>query len=145
MALFELGRKAYGRVDIVLPNAGVSEVGSFDPRQDADPTKLTPPNLTTLDIDLTGVLYTTRIALFHWTNDKRAASEIGLRAIVFTGSMSSFYGSDGVMYGAAKAAILGIQKGIAAVCNDLGVRVGTVCPYFSSMSIWHQYHLPRQH
>jgi NAD(P)-dependent dehydrogenase (short-subunit alcohol dehydrogenase family) len=134
VALFELGIKTYGRVDIVLPNAGVSEIGTFDPRKEADPTKLTPPNLKTLDIDLTGVLYTARIALFHWTNDKRTPAEAGLRAIVFTGSMSSFYGSDGVMYGAAKAGILGIQKGIAAPARDLNIRVATVCPYFSSRS-----------
>ena len=80
---------------------GVSEVGRFDPRQDGSPDKLTKPNMTTLDIDLTGVLYTARIALYHFVNDKRA--DPGLRAIAFTGSMSSFYGSDGVMYGAAKA------------------------------------------
>lgn len=130
VALFEAGAKAFGSIDVVLPNAGVSEIGRFDPRLDGDATKLTKPNMKTIDIDLIGVLYTTRIALWYFINDKRA--DPGLRSIVFTGSMSTFYGSDGVGYGVAKAGILGIMKGIVASCNDLGVRVGTVCPYFSS-------------
>lgn len=132
VALFEAGAKAFGSIDVVLPNAGVSEIGRFDPRLDGDATKLTKPNMKTIDIDLIGVLYTTRIALWYFINDKRA--DPGLRSIVFTGSMSTFYGSDGVGYGVAKAGILGIMKGIVASCNDLGVRVGTVCPYFSSES-----------
>jgi hypothetical protein len=65
------------------------------------PTK---PNLKTLDIDLTAVMYTTRIAFWYFFNDKREEKDIGLRCVAFTGSMSSFYGATyGVMYGAAKA------------------------------------------
>lgn len=101
VALFAAGFDKFGSIDVVLPNAGVSEIGRFDPRQEGDVTQLTKPNLTTLDIDLTAVLYTTRIALWYFANDKRR--DPGLRAVVFTGSMSSFYGSEGVMYGAAKA------------------------------------------
>lgn len=82
---------------------GVTEVGRFDPREDGPDTGApTKPNMKTLDIDLIGVLYTARIALWHWEHDKRA--DKGLRALVLTGSMSTFYGSDsGVMYGVAKA------------------------------------------
>jgi NAD(P)-dependent dehydrogenase (short-subunit alcohol dehydrogenase family) len=84
----------------------VSEIGRFDQRMEEEfgvaqdrPVK---PNLKTLDIDLTGVLYTTRIALWYFYNDKR--ENPGLRSIAFTGSMSSFYGATmGVMYGASKA------------------------------------------
>ncbi|EJT53261.1 hypothetical protein A1Q2_03633 [Trichosporon asahii var. asahii CBS 8904] len=133
VALFETGAKAFGNIDVVLPNAGVSEIGRFDPRLDGDASKLTKPNMKTIDIDLIGVLYTTRIALWYFINDKRA--DPGLRSIVFTGSMSTFYGSDGVGYGVAKAGILGIMKGIVASCNDLKVRVATVCPYFSKTNI----------
>ncbi|GMK57461.1 hypothetical protein CspeluHIS016_0402950 [Cutaneotrichosporon spelunceum] len=133
VALFAAGAQAFGNIDIVLPNAGINEMGHFDPREDGDVTKLTKPNLKTLDVDLTGVLYTTRIALWYFANDKRA--DPGLRAIVFTGSMSTFYGSLGVMYGVAKAGILGIQKGIEVACRELNVRVGTICPYFSKTAI----------
>lgn len=131
VALFELGFKKFGNIDIVLPNAGISEVGMFDHRlEDGDggPTK---PNLKTLDVDLIGVLYTARLALWYFDQDKR--DDPGLRCICFTGSMSSFYGADyGVMYGASKAAILGIIKGLIYTCNDLNARAVAVYPYFTS-------------
>lgn len=106
LALFALGVKTFKNIDIVLPNAGVSEIGRFDQRMEEEygvpQDKPVKPNLKTLDIDLTGVLYTTRIALWYFYNDKR--EDPGLRAVAFTGSMSSFYGATmGVMYGAAKA------------------------------------------
>lgn len=99
LSLFKAGKDKFGSIDIVLPNAGVSEIGNFDPR--AEGNELSKPNMTTLDIDLTAVLYTTRIALWYFANDGR--KDPGLRGVVFTGSMSTFYGSEGVMYGAAKA------------------------------------------
>jgi len=133
LALFSLGMTKFGSIDIVLPNAGVSEIGRFDQRMEEDgiqdrPTK---PNLKTLEIDLIAVMYTTRIALWYFANDQRDADKQGLRAIAFTGSMSSFYGATmGVQYGAAKAGILGIHKGIIETCNSLDVRVATIAPYF---------------
>lgn len=105
LALFALGIKTFKNIDIVLPNAGVAEIGRFDQRLEEEygvaQDKPVKPNLKTLDIDLTGVLYTTRIALWYFYNDKR--QDPGLRSIAFTGSMSSFYGANmGVMYGASK-------------------------------------------
>jgi len=103
LALFALGFETFGAIDIVLPNAGVNEIGRFDQRleegaQDA-PTR---PNLKTVDIDLIAVLYTARIALWYFSNDTR--DEPGLRGITFTGSMSTFFGVPmGVMYSVAKA------------------------------------------
>lgn len=108
LALFAKGFEKFGSIDIVLPNAGIGEVGRMDHRLEAGAPYNTPqdspqpPNLKTLEIDLVAVLYTVRIALWYFVNDKR--SNPGLRAIAFTGSMSSFYGANnGPMYGAAKA------------------------------------------
>ncbi|WOO76491.1 putative oxidoreductase [Vanrija pseudolonga] len=134
-ALFALGAKTFGNIDIVLPNAGVTELHPFDPSQltdqDAGPT---PPNLTTLNIDLIGVLYTTRLALWYFEyHDKR--EDPGLRAITLTGSMSSFYGSYGVNYSVAKAGVVGLMKGLIPSANALGIRVNTICPYFSKTAI----------
>lgn len=104
LGLFKTGFEKYGSIDVVLPNAGVTEFGRFDQRLEEESAQDRPvkPNLKTLDIDLIGVLYTTRIALWYFFNDKR--DEPGLRSIAFTGSMSSFYGSNyGVNYGVSKA------------------------------------------
>jgi NAD(P)-dependent dehydrogenase (short-subunit alcohol dehydrogenase family) len=83
----------------------VSEIGRFDQRlEDGPQDKPTKPNLKTLDIDLIGVLYTARIAMWYFVNDER--ENPGPRTICFTASMSSFYGANfGVMYGASKALV----------------------------------------
>jgi len=140
LALFAKGFQKFGCIDIVLPNAGIGEVGRTDHRLEAgDPYNVpqdrpTPPNLKTLEIDLIAVLYTTRIALWYFCDDKR--DNPGLRAIAFTGSMSSFYGATyGPMYGAAKAGVLGIQKGLIETAKSIDVRVVTVCPYFVKTGI----------
>jgi NADP-dependent 3-hydroxy acid dehydrogenase YdfG len=48
----------YGRIDIVVPNAGVTEIGRLTAARatavDGAPTK---PNLKTLEINLTSVVY----------------------------------------------------------------------------------------
>lgn len=57
VALFQAGFDAFGRVDIVIANAGIRETGGFmDVTQDENglPTK---PVMDTLDVNLTGVLY----------------------------------------------------------------------------------------
>lgn len=103
-ALFALGFAAFGTIDIVLPNAGVNEIGRFDQRLEEDSAQDAPtkPNLKTVDIDLIAVLYTARIALWYFSADQR--DEPGLRGIAFTGSMSTFFGVPmGVMYSVAKA------------------------------------------
>jgi NAD(P)-dependent dehydrogenase (short-subunit alcohol dehydrogenase family) len=51
---FEQIYKENGRIDVVIPNAGITEKGSFIPKNDGEPQK---PNLTTLDVNLVGTLY----------------------------------------------------------------------------------------
>lgn len=53
-AVFEQIYKDFGSIDIVFANAGISEKGSFLSRDDGEPKK---PNLTTLDVNLSGTLY----------------------------------------------------------------------------------------
>lgn len=56
--LFQTAMKIYGRIDIVVPNAGVTESGSFAAARETAingvPVK---PDILTLEINLIGVLY----------------------------------------------------------------------------------------
>ncbi|KAG9220460.1 hypothetical protein CCMSSC00406_0003916 [Pleurotus cornucopiae] len=58
--LFELAIATYGAVDIVVPNAGVTEGVPFDAVKLVDGLPIK-PKLTTLDVNLTGVVYYTNI------------------------------------------------------------------------------------
>ena len=59
--MFELAIKKYGSVDIVVPNAGVNEIGFFSAPQlkDGKPVK---PSMKTMEINLFGVLYSASFA-----------------------------------------------------------------------------------
>jgi short-subunit dehydrogenase len=52
-AVFEEIYREVGSIDVVIANAGVSEKGNFLSK-DEEPTK---PTLTTLDVNLSGTLY----------------------------------------------------------------------------------------
>jgi short-subunit dehydrogenase len=62
-------------------------------------------DLTTLDVNLTGIIFTTKLALHHFHRNH----EGGDKHLLFVGSMASFCSSPGilVLYTASKHAILG--------------------------------------
>jgi NAD(P)-dependent dehydrogenase (short-subunit alcohol dehydrogenase family) len=57
VATFEAAIEKYGRLDVVVANAGVMEAGRFVGAPLGADGKPVKPNLTTLDINLTGALY----------------------------------------------------------------------------------------
>lgn len=104
LALFQFALSTYNQIDIVVPNAGVSDLGTLTAARatavNGVPTK---PNLKTIEINLIAVLYcafnafnipneltsstsATRLALFYLLENSVAGSG-ALKAIVFVGSM----------------------------------------------------------
>jgi short-subunit dehydrogenase len=75
----------YKSVDIVVPNAGVNERGSFTSPKivDGRPIK---PSLMTLEINLIGVMYTAHLGLYYMKKNKIPGS---LKSLVFIGSMGT--------------------------------------------------------
>ena len=57
LSLFRFAVATYGHVDVVVANAGVNEVGEFDPFAESKSDEPTEPNLTTLNINLNAVVY----------------------------------------------------------------------------------------
>lgn len=99
--------KKYNRIDIVIPNAGVTERGSFtSARMTATNGVPMKPDTTTLEVNLIGVLYSafdnlnnyvhrpdslaTRLALFYLLENHHGSPD-ALKAIVFVGSMCQPY------------------------------------------------------
>ncbi|KAG5639461.1 hypothetical protein H0H81_001583 [Sphagnurus paluster] len=87
VALFELATSQFGAVDIVVPNAGVAELGTFDTVtfKDGKPVK---PDTRTLEVNLTGAVYTTHLAL-HYLGVDRDPEADTLKAVVLIGSMDT--------------------------------------------------------
>jgi meso-butanediol dehydrogenase / (S,S)-butanediol dehydrogenase / diacetyl reductase len=105
---------AFGRLDIVVANAGVGLGGSAADVTDDDWR-------TTLDVNLTGAMRLVRAAMPALTEAKGS--------IVLVSSISGFVASSSsVAYVASKAGLIGLTKAIAVDSGPLGVRANALCP-----------------
>ncbi|WP_375501570.1 SDR family NAD(P)-dependent oxidoreductase [uncultured Jatrophihabitans sp.] len=114
-AIIDTAVDAYGRVDIVINNAGIVRDKSFH--------NLTPDLLdVVLDVHLRGAFYVTQPA---W----RLMREQRYGRVVFTSSSSGILGNFGQSnYGAAKMALVGLTRVLAAEGERYGLRVNAIAP-----------------
>jgi NAD(P)-dependent dehydrogenase (short-subunit alcohol dehydrogenase family) len=87
-AVFALAVSEFQNVDIVLASAGITESGEFHAGARFKDGKLHPPNLKTLDVNLTGTLYTFSLALNYFKRNPAPK-----KAFVIMGSLSGFFAS----------------------------------------------------
>ncbi|TFK25183.1 NAD(P)-binding protein [Coprinopsis marcescibilis] len=136
VALFEYALGTYGSVDVVVPNAGIWELrhrdGFTSPQfKDGKPV---PPSLRTLDVNLTGALYTTNLALHYLFIGQKDGD---LKSLVLIGSMASWGGFSlgGELYAASKHAILGLMRSLHRMLDKRGVRIACICPFFTNTEL----------
>lgn len=106
---------AYGRVDALINNAGILREGKLGDMSLDDLQQV-------IQVHLMGTLYCTRAVL-----PLMLAQRYG--RIVLTGSGSGLLGHvDQSVYGAAKAAMLGLMACLRFDCAETGVLINTVVP-----------------
>ncbi|KAF9050041.1 hypothetical protein BJ165DRAFT_1525332 [Panaeolus papilionaceus] len=130
--MFELAYRKFGSVDIVVPNAGISEVTGFTQPsiKDGRPLK---PSLKTIDINLNGLLYTCHIALYYLRLNQKAGD---LKSLVLLGSVASWMGIPlGTLYTASKHAVLGVMRSLHEILEIQGIRVACIHPFFADTAI----------
>lgn len=137
----------HGGIDTVVANAGVSrneEERSFqDPQLDLGNSRQYPsaPPLTTISVNLIGVLFTTHLALYYLSNNPGsqtcspdASPQMTLRDrhLLLVGSLASLYPIPGqVLYGVSKHAVIGLYRSLRTTAPIThGIRVNILCPYF---------------
>jgi len=107
--------EAFGRLDIVVPNAGVGAYGSF--------LDLSPEHLEEMiDVNLTGTLYAVRAALPHLIAGGEGdvvtlASEAGRRGLPLE-----------AVYCASKFGQVGFTRALDHELREHGIRCTNVCP-----------------
>ncbi|OUS92210.1 mycofactocin-coupled SDR family oxidoreductase [Rhodococcus sp. NCIMB 12038] len=110
------GVSQFGRLDIVLANAGIASVA---PIEDLSVEKWR----DMIDINLTGVFNTVKAALPHLTAHGQGGS------IVITSSTAGIKGLQNLThYDAAKHGVVGFMKGLANELAPRSIRVNTVHP-----------------
>jgi len=114
-AAVKQGIARFGRVDVLVNNAGFGMVGAIEEATDAEVRKQ-------YDTNVFGLLNVTRAVLPHLRQQKSG------RVI----NISSLFGYDAVpgwgLYGSTKFAVEGISKGLAVELAPLGIHVTVVAP-----------------
>lgn len=106
---------AWGRLDVLVNNAGIGAQGSVETNDDDEWRKV-------LDVNLLGVVRASRAALPHL---RRSPSP----AIVNVGSIAATAGlARRALYSASKGAVLALTRAMAADHVDEGIRVNCVNP-----------------
>lgn len=115
---FEAAVDAFGGIEIVCANAGVSRMKHFVDLTEADWN-------FNMDVNAKGVFLTNQKAVRHFL----AAGTKGV--IVNTASLAGKVG-DGVLvdYTASKFAVVGLTQAVAKAVAKDGIRVNAVCPGF---------------
>lgn len=114
-ALIEVGYKNFGRIDVLVNNAGIAQQKLFTDITDEDWQEMIGTNLT-------GAFNCSRAAAKYMISAKRGS-------IV---NISSMWGQVGasceVHYSAAKAGLIGMTKALAKELAPSDVRVNCICP-----------------
>lgn len=115
-AMVEYVTHEFGRVDVLVNNAGISHVGLFTEIDEEDFRRV-------MDVNLIGVFNTTQAVL----NSSMIHNKNG--AII---NISSIWGLTGasceVAYSASKAAAIGLTKGLAKELAPSNITVNSIAP-----------------
>lgn len=115
-------------VDIVVANAGINDVDPMfkfgDPEN--DPEK---PDLKILDINLYGVMYTTKLA-FHYFQ-KHPVDDKHDRCLIVQTSVAAYMALPGsTQYQVSKYGGRGLMVCTRQKTGLEGVRINTICPWY---------------
>jgi SDR family mycofactocin-dependent oxidoreductase len=113
---FDEGLAQLGRVDIVVANAGILNVGWSWEMSDVQWREI-------IDVNLTGVWHTAKAAIPAMIRQGEGGS------IIFTSSVAGLYGQPfTVSYTAAKHGVVGIATCMANELAEYSIRVNTIHP-----------------
>ncbi|KAJ8108227.1 hypothetical protein OPT61_g8321 [Boeremia exigua] len=120
-----------GRIDLVAPIAGIGErqwLPFLEVSSAEKPQEFTKPDLTCLEVDLTGVLYTVAIAVQHFRRQPRTGDGL-LGRIGLVASICGLYCVPSLpIYTAAKHALVGLTRSYGKLLSDEGITVNALAP-----------------
>jgi len=135
-AIVEKHREKYGRMDVLINNAGVGIGAAI---ADAETKKLD----MQLDVNLRGVYLVLRESIPML---KEAGNEHGKALVVNTASIAGKYGQAWLsMYSATKFAVVGLSQGAHKELAGDGIQVTAFCPGFvaTPMTDWTEGQVPK--
>lgn len=131
----------HGGLDCVVANAGIAGHDILQEGSNLDAAEPPQPKFSIMDVNLTGVLYTTHLACF-WLPRNPGSSPCSIdakpspdsprdRHLLLLGSVASLAPiAIQPQYCAAKHAVLGLFRSLRVSSGVQGIRVNLLCPYF---------------
>ncbi|KAI5863636.1 NAD(P)-binding protein [Durotheca rogersii] len=125
----------YGAIHVVLANAGISEQGvsSLTLVDEEEPSQ---PRLRTLEVNLTGTIYTVKLAA-HYIKKNQPDPTTGSRgSIICTASNAGLYPFPvAPVYAASKAGVIGLVRSLARVLGRVNIQINALAPAVLESSI----------
>ncbi|EQA99201.1 SDR family NAD(P)-dependent oxidoreductase [Sphingobium baderi] len=115
-AAIDTAAKAYGRLDIIYNNVGIT--GGPAPLKDATQDQFD----KLVAVNLGGVVNGCKLAI------RQFEAQGGGGTIVNTASVAGLIGWGGVIYGSTKGAVVALTRTLAMEVAKSGIRVNSVCP-----------------
>ncbi|KAI1421231.1 15-hydroxyprostaglandin dehydrogenase [Xylaria sp. FL1777] len=136
-ASFKAVYERLGRVDVVVANAGISEGGRswVVPAREREGNGLLDepeePGLKVLDVNLTGVVYSVKLALHYMQRNTPDAATGSRGSIICTASNVGLYPfPPAPLYAASKHAVVGLVRSLGPVYGlpHIGIRINALAP-----------------
>ncbi|KAK5939949.1 hypothetical protein PMZ80_007367 [Knufia obscura] len=123
LALFRRAEKDFGRIDIVVPNAGFGDRGDFfDHKHDnGDPVE---PDFACLKVTLLGQMMTVKLAM-HFMRKQQPQGGV----IVSTVSRSGYDCQSIPTYAVSKHGMIGLMRGLRNHTPTWNIRVNSIAPH----------------
>lgn len=123
-AFAQMALDTYGRIDVLVANAGARVSGSILDATEEDWEKI-------LGVNLKGVAYSCKAVLPTMIEQHSGA-------IVIISSANALVGRSGMpLYDATKAAVLSLTRSLAVAHGKDGIRVNSICPGYT-MTDYHE-------
>jgi len=143
VAMYELAIKTFGSVDVVVANAGVGEVGGLLRHSPNEERPLVKPMTTTIDVNLTGLLYTVHLAQHYleivqlqMVSSGPSEPYIHVKSVILLGSIASWFPLAGApVYTTTKHAVLDVMRSLDASFTANGARIASVHPFWADTSL----------
>lgn len=116
--LVERTSETYGRIDVLVNNAGVDLFQAFESSEIED-------ILQTIEINLTGAILLARLVIPEMLKNGSGAI---INMASTAGKHTPAYAS---VYGATKAALIGFTQGLRGEYGSRGIRCTAICPGFT--------------
>ncbi|KAJ5424261.1 hypothetical protein N7491_009477 [Penicillium cf. griseofulvum] len=139
-ACFEAAITTFGKIDIVIANAGIMESESVLDMDNVDANGRLLESMEAgrvIDVNLKGTLNTLRLGLHYMkSSTSTSTSSQPTKSILLVASTSSYFGGTGVAaYIASKHGVLGLLRACQDVARRHDVRVNAVAPFLTPTHI----------